>query len=50
MRSQSRSAECFFDLIVNVQTGIFGDLLSLFDRRDAVAVQDSVDFINTSFI
>ncbi len=39
-----------FDLIVYVQTGIFRDLLRLFNRGDAVFVQHAVDFIYSSFI
>ena len=39
-----------FDLIVYVQTSIFCDFLCFFQRSDSIAVQDSIDFINSSFI
>ena len=36
--------------VVNIQTGILGNLLRLFDGIDSVALQYAVDFINSSFI
>ncbi len=38
------------NLIVNVQAGVLGDLLRLFDGGDAIAVQNGIDLVNSSFI
>ena len=37
-------------LLVYVKPCVFGNLLSFFDRRNTIALQNFRDFINTSFI
>ena len=38
------------NLIVNIQTGILGDLLSLLDGSNSIAIQNGIDFVNSSLI
>ena len=38
------------NLIVYIEAGVLGNLLSFFDRSDTLAVQNLIDFINSSFI
>ncbi len=37
-------------LLIYIQAGVFCDFLSFFDRRNAIAAQYGIDFINSSFI
>ncbi|GFI57165.1 hypothetical protein IMSAG025_00596 [Muribaculaceae bacterium] len=39
-----------FYLVINIKPSIFCDFFSFFDRRDSVAVQYGINFINSSFI
>ena len=38
------------NLIVNIKSSVLCDLLSFFDRADTIAVKNSVNLVNSSFV